>query len=77
MLPDYIVKTIPRPQSSRAPWFSNTAPTYAGVFLWIGFYESIANGTLNTAGLAVSLVALVASALLSFALFYYAPAMLV
>ena len=76
MLPDYISKAIPRPKSARAAWYTNTAPTYAGVFLWIGFYESIASGTLNRAGLAVSFLALVASALLCVALYYYAPAML-
>jgi cytosine permease len=50
MLPDYITKTVPKPKATRAPWYANTAPTYAGVFLWIGFYESIASGTLDRAG---------------------------
>ena len=75
-LPDYITKTVARPQSSRAPWFANTAPTYAGIFLWIGFYQAIATGTLNQAGLGISLIALVIAALLCFGLYYYAPAML-
>ncbi len=76
MLPEYIAKASPRPAASRAPWYTNTAPTYAGVFLWIGFYQSIANGTLNRAGLFWSLAALCTAALLCFALYYYAPAML-
>jgi cytosine permease len=76
MLPDYIAKALPRPPAARGAWYTNTAPTYAGVFLWIGFYQSIADGTLNVAGVTVSLIALVVAALLSFALFYYAPAML-
>lgn len=76
MLPDYITKAAPRSFAARGAWYTNTAPTYAGVFLWIGFYESIASGTLNIAGLGVSLLALCVAALLSFALFYYAPAML-
>jgi cytosine permease len=76
MLPDYITKTSPRPAASRAPWYTNTAPTYAGVFLWIGFYQSIADGTLNRAGLGWSLAALCTAALLCFGLYYYAPAML-
>jgi len=75
-LPDYIAKTTPNPPGSRAPWYTNTAPTYAGVFLWIGFYESIAEGTLGPAGLGVCLMALCVAALLSFALYYYAPAMM-
>ena len=76
MLPDYIAKASPRPAAARAPWYTNTAPTYAGVFLWIGFYQSIASGTLDRAGLGLSLVALCVAALLCFALYYYAPAML-
>jgi cytosine permease len=76
MLPDYIAKAAPRSPAARSAWYTNTAPTYAGVFLWIGFYESIASGTLNIAGLSVSLLALAIAALLCFALFYYAPAML-
>jgi purine-cytosine permease-like protein len=76
MLPDYVAKATPRPPASRAPWYTNTAPTYAGVFLWIGFYQSIANGTLNRAGLGWSLAALCTAALLCLALYYYAPAML-
>ena len=76
MLPDYIAKTVPNPARARAPWYTNTAPTYAGVFLWIGFYESIAEGTLGRAGITVCLLALCVAALLSFALYYYAPAMM-
>lgn len=76
MLPEYIAKASPRPAASRAPWYTNTAPTYAGVFLWIGFYQSVANGTLDRAGLGWSLAALGTAALLCFSLYYYAPAML-
>ncbi len=76
MLPDYISRTHPRPQESRAPWYLNTAPAYAGVFLWIGFYQSIATGTLDHMRLGLCLVALIVAALLCFALYYYAPAML-
>ena len=76
MLPDYIDKASPRPFSSRAPWYVNTAPTYAGVFLWIGFYQSIASETLDRTSLNLCLLALVIAAGVCFALFYYAPAML-
>jgi len=75
-LPDYLARSTPRPAAARRPWYSNTAPTYAGIFLWIGFYQAIANGTLIHAGLAVSLCALFVAAFLSFGLFYYGPAML-
>jgi len=76
MLPDYIDKASPRPSSLRAPWYANTAPTYAGIFLWIGFYQSIASETLDRTSLNLCLLALAIAAALCFALFYYAPAML-
>ncbi len=76
MLPDYLAKAVPVPPGRRAPWYTNTAPTYFGVFLWIGFYQSIGEGTLAHAGLGLCLLAAAAGALLSYLLFYYAPAML-
>ena len=50
MLPDYVTRTKPNPAANRAPWYTNTAPTYAGVFLWVVFYMEIAKGTLDRAG---------------------------
>ncbi len=37
MLPGYIAKAVPNPQANRGPWYANTAPSYAGIFLWIAF----------------------------------------
>src|SRR4051794_28882257 len=76
MLPDYIAKATPNPPSNRAPWYVNTAPTYAGIFLWVAFYQSLAVGTIDRASLAVCILALAVAGLLSFLLYYYAPAML-
>jgi cytosine permease len=76
MLPGYIAKAVPNPSSNRAPWYTNTAPTYAGVFLWIVFYREIASGTLDLAGLGLSLLALLVAGLISYGLFYYVPAMM-
>ncbi|MGH9620171.1 MAG: cytosine permease [Bryobacteraceae bacterium] len=76
MLPAYLSKAVPNPASNRAPWYKNTAPTYAGIFLWIVFYREIANGTLDKAGVALCLVALLVGGFLSYALFYRVPAML-
>jgi cytosine permease len=59
MLPAYITQTKPNPASNRAPWFTNTAPTYAGVFLWIVFYQTMAQGTIDRASLGVCIAALV------------------
>ncbi|HEY3456484.1 MAG TPA: cytosine permease [Bryobacteraceae bacterium] len=76
MLPGYISNTSPNPQSNRAPWYKNTAPTYAGIFLWIVFYREIAAGTLDLAGVGLCLLALVVAGVISYALFYRIPAML-
>ena len=76
MLPDYIAKTKPNPPANRAPWTSNTAPAYAGVFLWVVFYMKLAENTVDRAGLGVCLLALLVAGVLSYKLYYYVPAML-
>jgi cytosine permease len=76
MLPDYIAKAVPNPPTNRAPWYANTAPTYAGIFLWVAFYQNLAIGTIDRAGLGTVILALAVAGLLSFLLYYYAPAML-
>jgi cytosine permease len=76
MLPDYLSKASPNPKGNRAPWYVNTAPTYAGIFLWIAFYQQMAGATLAHAGLLLCLAALVLAGLLCYALYYKVPAML-
>jgi cytosine permease len=76
MLPDYIRRAVPVPSDQRRPWYASTAPSYAGVFLWVAFYQAIAVGVINRAGLGVCLLALAAAGLLSYGLYYYVPAML-
>lgn len=76
MLPDYLSKAVPNSPSNRAPWYINTAPSYAGIFLWVVFYMEIAKGTIDRAGLGLCLLALVVAGLISYALFYRVPAML-
>jgi cytosine permease len=75
VLPDYIAKAVPNPISNRAPWYVNTAPTYAGVFLWVAFYLSLAGIVIDKAGIGVTILALAVAGLLSYGLYYYAPAM--
>ncbi len=75
-LPDYVAASIPNPVSNRAPWYKNTAPSYAGVFLWVAFYLTIAAPTISQAGVGVCMAGLVVAGLLCFLLYYYAPAML-
>jgi cytosine permease len=76
MLPDYLSKAVPNPAKNRQPWYVNTAPTYAGIFLWIAFYNEIAGSTLTHAGVGVCLIALLAAGVLSYALYYLVPGML-
>lgn len=76
MLPQYLAKATPNPVANRAPWYVNTAPTYAGVFLWIAFYQLIAKGTLDHASLSLCLAATLIAGLLSYTLYYYVPGML-
>lgn len=75
-LPDYVRASVPNPTSNRGPWYKNTAPSYAGIFLWVAFYLGIAGPTLSQAGPGVLLLGLAVAGLLCFALYYYAPAML-
>ena len=41
-LPGYITSAVPNPKDNRAPWYKNTAPTYAGIFLWFVFWQDAA-----------------------------------
>ncbi|MEW6235902.1 MAG: cytosine permease [Candidatus Omnitrophota bacterium] len=74
-LPDYLRSAKPNPQENRAPWYTNTAPSYAGIFLWIAFYDQLAGGTLNVGGITAAVIGLVVAAFLAFLLFYLAPAL--
>jgi purine-cytosine permease-like protein len=76
LLPDYIKSSIPVPASKRAPWYKNTFPSYAGIFLWVAFYLGLAGPTISRASLGVCVLGLVAAGLLCFGLYYYAPGML-
>lgn len=76
MLPEYLAKAAPNPAQNRAPWYKNTAPSYAGVFLWIAFYNAIAVGTITRGSIVACLYALAAAGLLCWALYYLIPAML-
>jgi cytosine permease len=74
-LPSYIEKTVPNPPAKRAPWYKNTAPSYAGIFLWVAFYQALADGPLQHATPWFCAGSLMVAGILSYALYYYAPAM--
>jgi len=87
-LPDYVASAQPVPQDARAPWYKNTAQTYAGIMLWFVFWHEVpmisglgggvsafAGGALAQ-GIGVALLGLVVAALLCHVLFYVVPGML-
>lgn len=69
-LPSYLASAKPNPMANRAPWHATIAPSYAGIFLWIAFYDQLA-GSLKLGGLGAALIGLVAAGLISHFLFYY------
>jgi cytosine permease len=81
-LPDYVSMAKPNPATNRAPWYKNTAPTYAGIFLWFVFWSQAptggagAPGGVLSQGVGVALLGLVVSALLCHFLFYMVPGLL-
>jgi cytosine permease len=79
-LPSYITSATPNSADKRAPWYRNTAPTYAGIFLWFVFWQDVAKagapgGTLGQ-GIGWALLCLVISALVCHFLFYLVPGLL-
>jgi cytosine permease len=79
-LPSYISGATPNPQTNRAPWYKNTAPTYAGIFLWFVFWQDAVNapnqGGLLSCGIVWALLSLVVAAVVCHCLFYLVPGML-
>ncbi len=75
-LPEYLAASTPNPAANRAPWYKNTAPAYAGIFLWVAFYLQMSGTTLSQAGVGICLLGLLLAGLLCFALYYYVPGML-
>lgn len=75
-VPEYVDRSKPVPLTSRVPWHKSTFPTYAGIFLWVGFYLKIAEPTIGYSDIGVCLCALLLAGLLCFGLYYYVPAML-
>ncbi len=77
-VPSYLECAKPNPAANRAPWFKNTAPTYAGIFLWFVFWSlAVKTGTpggMLSAGVGVALGSVLVAALLCHFGFYYLPA---
>lgn len=81
-LPGYITAAKPVPQEARAPWYKNTAPTYAGIMLWFVFWQDVptggsgVTGGILSEGLGPAILGLVVAALLCHFLFYLVPGLL-
>ena len=75
-LPDYLASAKPVPLSARQPWYKNTAPTYAGIFLWFVFWDKISENGLGTGGLAMTLLGVFLGAVICHAAFYLVPGLL-
>src|SRR5437870_8114290 len=80
-LPAYIRAAKPNPPSNRAAWYKNTAPTYAGIFLWFVFWDEIAGKRpeyfpLQLGGLGMALLGILIAGLICHLLFYLVPGLL-
>jgi len=79
-LPEYLASAQPNPSANRAAWFKNTAPTYAGIFLWFVFWQDAVNsgtpGGALSQGIVVAIVGLLLAALACHFFFYLVPGML-
>jgi len=74
-LPSYITSATPNPAEKRAAWYKNTAPTYAGIFLWFVFWDSMSANGLSTGGLGATLLGIVLGGVICHFLFYLVPAL--
>ena len=75
-LPSYITSAVPNPAANRAPWFKNTAPTYAGIFLWFVFWDTMSGNGLSIGGLGPTLLGIVLGGIICHFLFYLVPGLL-
>jgi len=73
-LPNYLAAAKPNPMDNRAPWYKNTAPSYAGIFLSVPFMAGMA-GALQYGSVWAGFIGLLVGALFCLML-YYVPAML-
>ncbi len=72
-LPSYITSATPNPAQNRAPWYKTTAQTYAGIFLWFVFWDSMSGNGLSTGGLGMTLLGVILGALICHFLFFLIP----
>lgn len=72
----YLAKTKPNSPTNRVPWYRYTLPVCGASFLWAGFAEHIAEGTIRHASLGIVFLGIVLGGAFSYALLYYIPSVL-
>jgi len=72
MLPNYLKMASPNPAENRAPWYKNTAPAYAGIFLSVPFGMA---GALIAGSITAAVIGLFMGAMFCLVI-YYVPAKL-
>ncbi len=76
-VPSYLECAQPNPAANRAPWYKNTAPAYAGVFLWFIFWSGTVSiqsdnaGGIFAAGWMTALLGIIAGGAICYLLFYH------
>ncbi|MDH7599918.1 MAG: cytosine permease [Sedimentisphaerales bacterium] len=73
-IPNYLRSARPNPPDKRAPWYKNTAPSYAGIFLSVAFMGGMA-GAIAYGNMWAGFVGLLVGSLFCF-LLYYVPGIL-
>ncbi|MCF7957100.1 MAG: cytosine permease [Phycisphaerae bacterium] len=68
-LPSYLTSATPNPKENRAPWYKNTAPAYAGIFLSVPFMAGMA-GALVAGSLTAAIIGLFMGAMFCLVLYY-------
>jgi cytosine permease len=81
-LPSYVVAAKPVPQANRVPWYKSTAQTYAGIFLWFVFWESVPSSGapgisgILAHGLGTAILGVIAAGLICHFASYLAPGLM-
>jgi cytosine permease len=75
-LPDYLTSAKANPQGNRGAWFKNSGPTYAGIFLWFVFWDTMSGNGLSAGGLWATLLGVVLGGVICHYLFFLAPGLL-
>jgi len=68
-LPSYLASAKPVPKSARAPGLMTTGAAFAGIYLWIAYYDKLGNA-LSLGNLGTVILGVIIGGGLSFGLYY-------